>query len=151
MNSLFWAILHCKGPGLIDAPNVFVNFVVISSLECLISKEIDLVVSFKEAKTVSFVPSIGESIKRNLTSNWIGQPDIWESLVNCCNKLLSYFVFMIIFLKITSLFLGTISSDWTNIQHSCPVLNKCSSFDRNIKIRKISQDKIKELFQFLFS
>jgi hypothetical protein len=129
----------------------FVDFMVISSLIGLISKEIYLFIVFQEFKTISLVPSDWEHVKADLTSNRVFDSKIRELLFESINKLLSDEVFMVKLLEIISFSLRTISADWRNIDQSCSVFDESSSFDRNIDICDVVQAKADELFEFILA
>lgn len=60
-------------------------------------------------------------------------------------------MFQIVFLVIASFLLGTVPADGADVEHSCPVLNECASFDGDVEIGDVSQAEIDELLEFPFS
>lgn len=68
-----------------------VNFEIVTTLVSLVTEEVDfretLVLDMTQA--VSLVPSSGEDIERNLSTNGVSQLKVGESSSQVCNKLLA--------------------------------------------------------------
>ena len=60
-------------------------------------------------------------------------------------------MFMIVLLKIISLGLRAVPSNWRYVDESRPVLNKGSPFHRYVDISKIVKTKVDEFFKFVLS
>jgi hypothetical protein len=66
---------------------VLIDFPVISSWIALISKEVNLIKVFQKPKAVSFIPTLGENIEANLSTNRKLKSHIRELFFQYCHKL----------------------------------------------------------------
>ena len=124
---------------------------IISSFICFVAKEVDIFIVFQKFQTVSFVPTNRKNIKTDLPSNWILYSQIWKLFPQSLNKGFSDLMLMIILLKIISLSLRTVSSNWRNVDQSRSVLYKSSPFNRYIDIGKVVKTEVDEFLKLIFS
>lgn len=65
--------------------------------------------------------------------------------------MLKRILYVIVFLKVVSLFLRAVPPNWTHVNHPCAILQKCSSFDGNIDIGQVLQAKVQEHPELILS
>lgn len=124
---------------------------IVASFKCFVSKKDHFIVVLQEAQTICFIPSNGENVKTNLSSNGIFESQIWELSFQLLNEMISYLVLMVILLKSVSLFLRAVSADGRYVDESSPILNEGASFNWDWEISNIVKAEVNELLKLFFS
>ena len=115
-----------------------------------IPKKINLIVFFQKSQTICFIPSFGHDIKGNLPSNRVSHVKVSKLLSEDIDKFFSDLMLLIINFKLISLFLGTVSSNWGYVDHSCSVFDESATLDGDVDLRKVFETEIDEFFKFFF-
>ena len=105
------------------------NLVVVTTLECLITKEMNLVKVGRVDKleTVCLVPSSGEHIKADLSANGEGQVEIGEFLLHGGHHVFANLVFQVKLFIVIAFLTRAITSNRRNVEHATAKLDKGST------------------------
>ncbi len=144
LNCFSWSF--CDAIGSSCEFNCLINFVIVSSLMSFISKKVYLLVFLQKPQTICLVPSLWHHIKWNLSSDRVGHVKICKLFFKGFNEFFSYLMLLIISLELISLFLGTVSSNWWNVDHSSTIFNKSATLDWNVNLWQVFQTIINESF-----
>lgn len=117
----------------------------------LVSKEIDVVVVFQEAKTIGLIPAFWKHIEADLPTNCIPQVVISKFLLEDSDEFLSDTVLVVVGIECFSFCLGAVPPDGRDIDHSCPVLDECASLDGDLQVGDVMQAEVQEGLQLLFA
>ena len=118
----------------------------------------NFIIVFEVLKTESFVPTSGENVETYLASYRICEVQVSEVQFQCIYKLLTNFMFFVIYFKLVTFFLRTVTTNRRNIHHSVSKFDKSSSFyynklrfHRNVNLRKITQTEINKFLIIFLS
>ena len=115
----------------------------------LVSEEMDLVVILQELQAVRLVPSLGDHVEGNLTSNQVDEVEIGKLLLQHLHHLLSHVVLLVVGAKRVALLLRAIATHRADIDHSGTELNERSALHGNIQLAEVTETEVDELVQLL--
>lgn len=101
-------------------PFVGVDLIIVSTFECLITKEMDLVeiFLFQMPEAVSLVPTCWEDIEGNLTADGVGKAEVGEVGPKGFDKLLANLVLFVINFVFVTFGVATVTADWRYVDHT---------------------------------
>jgi hypothetical protein len=96
------------------------DLVIISALERLIAKEMNLVKVFhlQVVQTVRLIPAGGEDVERDLSANAVGEVEIGKFLLHGQDHVRAYAAFEVDLFVLVALLSGTVPSDGTDVHHA---------------------------------
>lgn len=125
----------------------FVNLVIVSTLISLVTKEVNVLNVIDELQGISLIPSYGEDIKGDLTSNGEGKVIVCKLILQDSDKLFPNVSVLVILLEFTALLLGTVTSDWGYVEHALAEFDEGASLDGDVEICYIAKDEVNERLQ----
>ena len=129
-NSVFWTSHRVT-----NSPLVEINLIIVSPFKAFITKKVDFIIlSLNEFQAEGFIPTQGEYIKGDLTSDGVAQPVVRKLGLKCINHSFTNQVFLVVFFKIVALVSSAVSANWADIEHPIAILDKSSTLDRDIEV-----------------
>lgn len=129
---------------------VVVDLVVVAAKLGLVAEKVDsveaLVLDVSEA--VSLVPSSGENVKRDLTTNGVSEREVREASFECGDHIGTDVVFFIVFLEIVALLDAGITANRRDVYQTLAKLNKSTANHGEVELTKVSKDKLDEFVVF---
>lgn len=130
-----------------DSALGFVNLEIVSTLVSLITEEVNVLKVIDKLQGISLIPSCGEDIKRDLTSNGEGKVIVCKLILQDSDKLFPNVSLLVIFLKFTALLLRAVTSNWGYIEHALAKLDKGASLEGDVEVCYVVKDKVDEGFE----
>lgn len=129
---------------------VVVDLVVVAAKLGLVAEKVDsveaLVLDVSEA--VSLVPSSGENVKRDLTTNGVSEREVREASFECGDHIGTDVVFFIVFLEIVALLDAGITANRRDVYQTLAKLNKSTANHGEVELTKVSKDELDEFVVF---
>mmetsp|Transcript_36843 Transcript_36843/g.77787 ORF Transcript_36843/g.77787 Transcript_36843/m.77787 type:complete len:255 (+) Transcript_36843:87-851(+) len=129
------------------------NLVIISTLKCLIPKEMNLIeiALIQIFETVRLVPPRGENVERNLTTNAEGEVEVGKFLFHRGHHIFANVALEIDLFVVVAFFPGAIATDGTDVHHATAEFDECSSLHGDIDICQIFQRPIHNLLDIILA
>ena len=104
------------------------DLIIIPSLKRLITKEMNLIKLslLQEVETIRLIPSGGEHIERDLSTNAVGKVEVGKLLLHCLDHIGAYTTFEVNLFVSVTFFAGAVTSDGTDVHHATAEFNECS-------------------------
>lgn len=114
-----------------------------------VAEEENIIKVIKELKGVSLIPTFREYIKADLASNSKVETEVGKFPFNSSLKSFQHFASLVKLSKFLSFLSRTVSTDRRDVNQSSSEFYKGTSFNRNIEVGNILQNKVDEFLQFL--
>mmetsp|Transcript_24707 Transcript_24707/g.59566 ORF Transcript_24707/g.59566 Transcript_24707/m.59566 type:complete len:225 (+) Transcript_24707:291-965(+) len=136
--ALFFGILG-RSHGMSNRPIRRKDLIVISALERLITKEMNLIVIslLQILETISLIPPGGKDIERDLTTDAEGEIKIRKLLLHRGDHIFANAAREINLFVVVAFFSRAITADRTDVHHATAEFNECSSLHWNINVGQI--------------
>mmetsp|Transcript_17490 Transcript_17490/g.36697 ORF Transcript_17490/g.36697 Transcript_17490/m.36697 type:complete len:247 (+) Transcript_17490:275-1015(+) len=129
------------------------DLIIISALESFVAKEVNLIkiLLLQKFKAIRLVPSSGENIERDLSTNTKGQVEISKLLLHRFHHVFANVSLEINFFIVVAFFAGAVASNWRYVHHTAAEFDEGPSLDWNINISKVLQRPIHDSLDVVLS
>lgn len=126
---------------------------VISTFKRLVPKKVNLVKVFRiqELEAIRLVPSLGENVETDLSTDRKGQVQIGKFRLHQRHHRFSDLVLEIKLFVVIPFRPGTITANGRNIEHTGTELNERAALDGYVEFRKVTQGPIDNALDIVFA
>lgn len=171
---------HCIlrfGDSMPSRPRIVVDFIVIPTLEGLVSEEVnglvfharDVLFLLNLLEAVCLVPAVREDVEGDLAANRVAKRSIREVSVRIrsvldirepvvgelrsqrLHHLGSYPMLQVVLVVLMPLIIARVSADRTHVHHSVPELHEGTSLLRDVQVGDVMEAEVRELAVFLLA
>ncbi len=148
-------LVHGVG-GILDSVTndggMVVYFEIITAFSRFIAKEVNFteIIDLQVAQAEGLVPALREGVDRNLPTNRVLQPEIWEFNLEGLDQISADAVGLIEGFESQTLLVSAIASDGRNVDHGITEFDEAAAFNRNIQISNVTKCEIDQLLVLFF-